>query len=45
MRRKLLYDPFVFSVMVTVSRPRLRQNQPWVPSNPAVSTPLSPATR
>jgi len=34
-----VYAPFVFSVMVTSAVPRLRQNQPCFPSNPASKVP------
>jgi hypothetical protein len=37
------YSPLVRSVTVTGCRPRLRQNQPCIPSNAATSTPSSEA--
>lgn len=38
------YAPSTLSLMVTGCVPRLRQNQPWLPSKPAVSVPLCLAT-
>ena len=43
-RCRFLYAPLVWSVTLTSLSPRLRQNQPCVPSKPAVKTPLSPAS-
>ena len=43
-RLRAPYSPLAVSLTVTSLEPRLRQNQPWLPSKAAVSSPLSPAT-
>lgn len=43
-RLMAVYCPAVLSVRLTFASPRLRQNQPCLPSNAASSVPLSPTT-